>query len=262
MPEATIARPAVSSELAAAASDLLFRLADDCLVLGHRNSEWTGLGPILEADIALSSMAQDEIGHAQAYYRMLESLGHGDPDSLAFGRPIERFRCASLVCLPRGDWARAVVRQYLFDAALAVRLESLVSCAFEPLAALSRKVRGEHKYHLLHGRTWLQRLGRATDESRSRMQTAVDELFAHALGLFEPTAQDAAIARLGVQAAEADLVAPWRRSVEPQLAEAGLSVPRSATPIYGGRAGKHPPELAELLGALRKVYALDPAAKW
>ena len=92
-----------------AAINLLYRLADDELVIGHRNSEWTGHGPILEADIAFSSMAQDEMGHAQAYYTMLNQLGERDPDTLAFGRKPREFRCASLVCLPKGDWGFSVL---------------------------------------------------------------------------------------------------------------------------------------------------------
>ena len=102
--------------------DLLYRLADDEMVLGHRDSEWTGHGPILEEDIAFSSMAQDEMGHAQAYYQMLHELGDSNPDTLAFTRNARQFRCASLVSLPNNrDWAFCVTRQFLYDAAETVR---------------------------------------------------------------------------------------------------------------------------------------------
>jgi ring-1,2-phenylacetyl-CoA epoxidase subunit PaaC len=253
---------APSAEQSAALIDLLFRLADDELVIGHRNSEWTGLGPIIEADIALSSMAQDEIGHAQAYYRLLHDLGRPDPDTLAFLRGPEEFRCASVAALPRGDWAFSITRQFLYDAAESVRLKALAVCSYRPLAELARKIAGEEKYHLLHGRTWVTKLGQGTDESRSRMQTALDAAFPHALGLFEPTKHDRAIAAMGLQPPESALRDRWGDVVEPVLAEAGLTAPSGVEPVYGGRAGRHPPELAELLEAMQKVYRIDPAAKW
>ncbi|MFO0972396.1 MAG: 1,2-phenylacetyl-CoA epoxidase subunit PaaC [Phycisphaerae bacterium] len=252
----------VAAPLRAAAVDLLYRLADDSLVIGHRNSEWTGLGPILEADIALSSMAQDEIGHAFAYYRLLHELGEAEPDALAFLRPAGQFRCASLVCLPRGDWAFTVVRQLFFDAALAARLDSLAASAYAPLAALARKIRGEQKYHLLHDRTWMARMAGGTDESRRRSQAAVDELYAHALGLFEPTPADGAIAELGVAAREADVAAAWHGLVDPLLQSVKLTIPAGARPVLGGRTGVHPPALGELVEAMQRVYRIDPAAKW
>ena len=144
--------------------DLLYRLADDELIIGHRDSEWTGLGPILEADIAFSSMAQDEMGHALAYYHLLSELGEGDPDTLAFGRSPEQFRCASLVSLPKADWGFSVLRQFLYDTAECVRLSALAHSAYRPLAHLARKLQSEEKYHLMHGRMWVLRLGDATDE--------------------------------------------------------------------------------------------------
>ncbi len=245
-----------------ALADLLLRMADDELVIGHRNSEWTGFGPILEADIAFSSMAQDEIGHAQAYYRLLQDLGHPDADTMAFARPSAKFRCSSLVCLPRGDWAFSVVRQFLYDAAESVRLEALASSSYAPLATLVRKLRGEEKYHLLHGRTWMMKLGSANDESHARMQKAIDELFPHALGLFEPTQHESAIASYGIQPRESVLLEEWRRSVEPVIREAGLRVPANASPVHGGRTGKHAPALAEMIDAMQKVYRIDPSAKW
>ena len=149
-----------------AAINLLYRLADDELIVGHRNSEWTGHGPILEADIAFSSMAQDEMGHAQAYYQLLHQLGEREPDALAFGRKPREFRCASLVCLPKGDWGFSILRQFLYDASETVRLTALSQSALVPLAQLTAKLRGEEKYHLMHGRSWVLRLGNATEEDR------------------------------------------------------------------------------------------------
>lgn len=265
--------------------DLLYRLADDGLIIGHRNSEWTGLGPILEEDIAFSSVAQDKMGHALAFYNLLHELGEPEPDLLVYTRGPEEFRCASLVvleCFPvaedskgevlcnnptrdrlvsTGDWALSLVRQFFFSESDAVRFEALSTSSFEPLAQLVRKFRGEIKYHTMHGRAMLAKLGSA-DTSRARIQAAVDVLWPHALGLFEPTAHDAVLAEAGVSPTEAELCKAWRQEVEPLLHDAGLQIPAGARPVYGGRAGKHPPEMKALLGDLQKVARLDPGAKW
>lgn len=241
---------------------LLYRMADDELIIGHRNSEWTGHAPILEADIAFSSMAQDEMGHAQAYYDMLHVLGERDPDTLAFGRKPREYRCASLVCLPKGDWGFSLIRQFLYDAAEQVRLTALAESSLVPLAQLTTKLRGEEKYHMMHGRTWVLRLGNATTESHAKMQAALDRAYPHALGLFEPTEFDETLAQAGVCPREEELQKQWESAVAPVLDDAGLEVPDSARPVFGGRVGKHPPELAELLDQMQAVYSIDPAAKW
>ncbi len=242
--------------------DLLYRLADDELIIGHRNSEWTGHGPILEADIAFSSMAQDEMGHAQAYYQMLHELGERDPDTLAFGRKPRDFRCAALVCLPKNDWGFSILRQFLYDAAETVRLAAFVESSLTPLAQLATKLRGEEKYHLMHGRNWVLRLGSATDESRRIMQAALNIAYPHALGLFEPSEFDETLAQSGICPRENELQNQWESAVAPVLKEAGLTVPTSAQPVYGGRFGRHPAALKQLLDGLQLVYNIDPTAKW
>lgn len=241
---------------------LLYRLADDELVIGHRNSEWTGHGPVLEADIAFSSMAQDEIGHAQAYYRMLHELGEADADTLAFGRTVRQFRCAALVALPKGDWGFSVLRQFLYDTAESIRLKALSEGTLVPLAQLAAKLRGEEKYHLMHGRGWVLRLGDATEESHKRMQDALDTLYPHALGLFEPTEYDEVLTQSGICPREDELQKEWASAVCPVLREAKLRVPDIAVPVHGGRVGRHPAVLRELIEQMQSVFQLDPAAKW
>jgi len=253
---------ALNDRSRAAVIDLLYRLADDELIIGHRDSEWTGLAPILEADIAFSSMAQDEMGHALAYYQLLSELGEGDPDTLAFGRSAERFRCASLVSLPKADWGFSVLRQFLYDTAECVRLGALVHSAYQPLAHLARKLQSEEKYHLMHGRMWVLRLGDATDESRRIMRDGLAAAYPHALGLFEPTDADEPLAQAGICPRESDLRRQFESAVTPVLREAGLSAAPNAEPVYGGRAGKHPEALVSLLDGMRLVYHTDPDAKW
>jgi ring-1,2-phenylacetyl-CoA epoxidase subunit PaaC len=245
-----------------AVKDLLLRLADDELVIGHRNSEWTGHGPILEADIAFSSMAQDEMGHARAFYEMLHELGERGSDEMAFGRKPRDYRCASLVSLPKRDWAFSIMRQFLYDAAEAVRLAALAESTLVPLAQLATKLRGEEKYHMMHGRSWVLRLGSGTDESRRKMQDALTLAYPHALGLFEPTEFDETLAQTGIQPHEDELRSQWESAVAPVLCEAGLQIPDNPVPVYGGRVGRHPAELKELLDQMQVVYNIDPTAKW
>ncbi len=252
----------IKGDARAALIDLLYRLGDDDLVIGHRHTEWTGLAPILEADIAFSSIAQDQIGQAQAYYTLLHELGEPDPDSLVFDRDCRAFRCASLCVFEKRTWAFSTVRHYLYDACKELKLAALIESTYTPLAKLTRKLRGEQKYHVMHGRMWISRLGNATEESHGLMQSAVDALFPHALGLFEQTEHSEKTAAFGLGPDEATLCDAWRETVTGTLTESGLQPPLDAEPIYGGRRGEHIGAMTELLDAMRKVHKLDPTAKW
>lgn len=248
-----------------AIKDLLYRLADDEIVIGHRGSEWTGIGPILEEDIAFSSMAQDEIGHAQAYYIILNQLfGEADPDKLAFGRKAEEMRNSQLTEQPITDYAFSLIRHFLYDVAETIRLESLSKSSFMPLAELAKKLLREERYHYLHAVTWINQLGRATTEANQRLQAALDLAYPMAYGLFEPTAFDAAIASEGLQATESELEAKWEETVAKLILDAGLRIPevKDKTLFYGGRQGKHSPHLEAMLAEMGEVYAIDPAAIW
>ena len=119
-----------------AVKELLYKVADDLLILGHRNSEWTGMGPLLEEDIAFSSMAQDKIGQSLALYTILEQLGEPPPDVVAFMRKGSEFRNAIFVELPNGEYDFSLIRQFLFDNGLAIRFEMLTNSAVQTLAAL------------------------------------------------------------------------------------------------------------------------------
>jgi ring-1,2-phenylacetyl-CoA epoxidase subunit PaaC len=248
-----------------ALKDLLYRMADDALIIAHRNSEWTGLGPLLEEDIAFSSIAQDKLGHAYALYQMLETLGEGDPDVVAFARDAATFRCCQLVEHPIGDYAFSLVRHFMFDTAEANRYEMLEASSFEPLAKLALKVRGEIKYHTFHAVTWLEQLGaKGNEESHARMQSAVNEVFPLALGIFEPSEHDAALAAEGVFAGESELERRWLAAIAPTLAAANLTLPdrSSVEPVYGGRKGFHTDHLQPLLEEMGEVFRIDPTAEW
>jgi ring-1,2-phenylacetyl-CoA epoxidase subunit PaaC len=237
----------------------LLALADDELLLGQRDSEWTGHAPLLEEDIAFSNIAQDEIGHARLWYTILhEQLGQPHPDRLAFWREAHEFRNATLVELPKGDWAFTIVRQYLFDEYEKVRNAVLAHCGYQPIEDAVNKIAREEVYHLMHSSGWVQRLGDATEESHRRMQAALDQLWPHALGLFEPIEHDAEFS------AQLDRIKlAWREAVTPTLTRATLIIPANALPAIGGRRGMHTPHLNALLAEMQKVaHSEAPEAVW
>src|SRR5262245_15088978 len=164
---------------------LLRAMADDELILGHRDAEWTGHAPILEEDIAFSNLAQDELGHALVWYSLLEQITGRSPDEMAFAEQWDAFTCCRFVTYPRGDFAYTLIRQYLFDEAEQVRLLALTHCSYQPLRDAARKIQAEEIYHLQHSRGLVERLGDATEESHRRMQTALTAAFPQALGMFE-----------------------------------------------------------------------------
>src|SRR4051812_33905745 len=168
-----------------AISEMLYKMADDQLIIGHRNSEWTGMGPLLEEDIAYSSMAQDKIGHSLCMFNLLHELGEQEPDIAAFTRDASQFHNCILVELPNGEYDFSLIRHFFFDHAEAIRFRMLGDSSFAPLAAVARKIKGELKYHTLHADTWVRQLGNGTGESIRRLQKSVDTLFPFALGIFE-----------------------------------------------------------------------------
>jgi len=165
-------------------TELLLQLADDELVLGWRDSEWTGIAPFLEEDVAFSSIAQTEIGHARAFYELAAAELDTTADELAFDRRPEEYRCAPLVELNLvHDWAKSVARRWLYETADAIRVDSLKASDWPELAGLAAKIEREEAYHALHAGMWRDRLTRST--ARERFATAVDELWPYALGLVE-----------------------------------------------------------------------------
>jgi ring-1,2-phenylacetyl-CoA epoxidase subunit PaaC len=248
----------------AALKELLYKMADDQLILGHRNSEWTGLGPVLEEDIAFSSMAQDKLGHSLAFYGLLQDLGEPDPDTLAFRRPAEAFRCCQFVELPIGEYDFSLIRHFLFDQAEAIRFSLLAQSTYAPLVELVHKLQGELKYHLLHANVMIKKLGNATPESISRLQGSLETAFPYALGMFEPSPFEAEIIAAGLYAGEETAREAWLENIQQGLAQTALVLPDpgQVQPVLGGRLGHHSTWLPALLAEMSEVIGLDPEAKW
>jgi ring-1,2-phenylacetyl-CoA epoxidase subunit PaaC len=171
--------------------ETVLAFADDELVLGWRDSEWTGVAPFLEEDVAFSSIAQGEIGHARALYELAVGVVGGDADTLAFDREPEEYRCAPFVELALvGDWAGTIARHWLYEEADAIRVAALKESDWPELAGLSAKMDREEAYHRMHARMWLEKL-----EGTEQVEAAIAELWPYALGVLEP-AQRGAFAEL------------------------------------------------------------------
>jgi ring-1,2-phenylacetyl-CoA epoxidase subunit PaaC len=239
----------------------LLAMADDELILAHRNSEWTGHAPILEEDIAFTNIALDELGHARIWYELHSALSGASADELIFFREAGDYRNLRLVELPRGDWAFTMLRQYLFDAFEVVRAEALQHSAYQALADAAAKVLQEERYHYRHTETWIRRLGLGTAESHLRTQTALEKIWPYAAQLFQVIAPelerppDAIYPELGV------LRARWEEMVLPFLADAGLQAPPLNQVVREGR-DVHTEHLAQLLEELQEVARQDPDAAW
>ena len=248
-----------------ALKDLLYKMADDALIIGHRNSEWTGIGPMLEEDLAFSSMAQDKIGHAIALYKILhEVLGEADPDTLGFKREEKDFKCCQFLEQPIGEYDFSIIRQFLFDHAELLRYEMLTQSSFQPLAQLAKKVKGEIKYHVLHADTFIKQLGNGTEESRTRLQSALNSSWYLALGIFEKSEFEAGLIKEGVFAGEDELKKRWLEKISPVLESANLKIPVTdeSKIIYGGRKGFHSEYLKPLLEEMTEVLRTDINAEW
>lgn len=162
--------------------ETVLAFADDELVLGWRDSEWTGVAPFLEEDVAFSSIAQGEIGHARALYELAAGVLGGDADALAFDREPAEYRCAPLVELQLiHDWAATVARHWLYETADSIRVADLMGSDWAELAGLAAKMDREEAYHRMHAGMWAEKLG--GDE---RFEAAVERLWPYALGVLEP----------------------------------------------------------------------------
>ena len=245
---------------------LLLALADDKLILGHRNSDWTGLGPILEEDIAFSHMAQDEMAHAQAIYEFVGQMIGKSADELAFGRKPEEFRCAHIVEVPdEFDWATAMARKFYCDHFDLLRLQRLSQSSLKPLADLSRRIADEEQLHVTHVDGWIKRLGRGGSESSERLQKALDALAPQAVWLFEPFDGLKALVDAKVYpGSDFPMADAWTDALQTVASGAGLKVTIEfgSPDSKGGRRGVHTPHLKELLDEMCEVYRIEPGAAW
>jgi ring-1,2-phenylacetyl-CoA epoxidase subunit PaaC len=249
----------------AALDSKLLGLADDEFILGHRNSEWTGHGPILEEDIAFANLALDELGHGILWYRIVAHLRGEDPetypDKLVYERAAGEFQNVDVVALPHADWAFSMLRQFLFDAYESVHVPTLLASNYRPIAEAATKIKQEEVYHLYHTRAWVQRLGLGTDESRRRLQTALAQLWAPFQQLFAPGADESLLVDAGITPDLRPVHGKWCDAVVPFLESSGLVVPDAGI-VPDVRRPANLERMTALIGELQEVSRIAPGAVW
>lgn len=253
-------------------------LADNSLILAQRNSEWTGHGPVLEQDIAITNIALDLLGQARNFYQYAASFYNGfgadekqasdnyiprpwkayrrelQEDDLAFLRDENQYLNLLLAELPRGDWAFSILRQFFFSAYQFFLYQCLQQSGDTQLAAIAEKSIKEVTYHLRWSSEWVIRLGDGTEESNRRISKALEELWPFTGELFVPAAFETVDVSL--------LKESWLQKVQAVFAEASLEVPKSTWFQSGGKEGRHTEYLGYLLAEMQYLQRTYPNAIW
>lgn len=239
--------------------DYTLHLADNTLVLGQRNGEWCGHGPVLEQDIAITNITLDLVGQARSLYQyaaLLKADGSTE-DSLAYLRTEREFKNCLLVEQPKGDWAQTILRQFLFSSYQYYLYQHLQNHTDTTLAAIAEKSIKEVSYHLRWSSEWVIRLGDGTEESHRRMEKAVEELWRYTGELFAPAPYEK---ELGIDVAS--LKYDWSKKIKAVFDEAALIVPSSIYIQEGGKTGIHTEHLGFILSDLQYMQRAYPGCEW
>jgi len=243
-------------------------LADNALILGHRNSEWTGHGPILEQDIALSNIALDLIGQARNFYQYAATLDNtsATEDSLAYLRDTHQFKNCLLVEQPNGHWGNTILRQFFFSTYQFYFYEQLQHSNDQTLAGIAAKALKEVTYHLRWSAEWVIRLGDGTEESHTRMQNSMEDLWKFTGEMFIPASYEIELAKDGTAVDLLSLKSKWEEKVNAVLTEATLndeSGNRQKTWMQtGGKDGRHSEHLGFVLAEMQFLQRAYPGAEW
>ncbi len=234
-------------------------LADTNLIIGQRNAEWCGHGPILEQDIAITNITLDLIGQARSYYQYAATLigNHATEDTLAYLRNEREYKNLLICEQPNGDWGQTVLRQFLFSSFQFQLLQLLLTYNDQTLAAIAEKSLKEVKYHLRWSSEWVIRLGDGTEESHQRMENAVAELWRYTGEMFMPAAYEK---ELGIDVAS--LKYEWSKNVKQVFDEATLSIPSGVWMQEGGKTGTHTEQLGYILTDLQYMQRAYPNSEW
>lgn len=240
------------------------RLGDTNLILGHRLSEWTGHGPFLEEDLALTNIALDLTGTANSlleYAASIENKGRS-ADDLAFFRNDRQFYNVQLVEQPNGDYAKTIIRQVFIDCFDLYFYQALAKSKDETLAGIAQKSIKEVTYHLRHSSSWVERFGNGTEESHIRAQNALNELWQYTGELFEMNEVDEALIKEGI-AVDLNLIKQqWEKYISELFEKSTLTIPENVFMQTGSRKGIHTEHLGFLLAEMQALPRMYPSAKW
>ncbi len=244
--------------------EYLLWLGDTALILGHRNSEWCGHGPILEEDIALTNIALDLIGQARmllAYAGETEGKNRTE-DDLAYLRDVLAYRNCLLAEQSNGDFGNTMMRQFLFTAYSFHLQTALLQSADEKLRSIAAKAVKETAYHLRHASDWIIRLGDGTEESHKRVQSALDNLWMFTGDMFVKMPGDQILIESKIIPDTAIIKPLWNDTLNKVIAEATLKLPGSDYMLTGGRTGRHTEHLGFILAEMQFLPRAYPGAKW
>lgn len=239
--------------------DYILHLADNALILGQRNAEWCGHGPVLEQDIAISNISLDLIGQARSFYQYAAELkGSGTTeDDLAYLRDERQFLNILLVEQPKGDWAFTTLRQFLFSSYQQLLFQKLTTHADEQLAAIAEKTLKEVNYHVRWSSEWVIRLGDGTEESRSRILNAIASIWTFTGEMFMSESFETAS---GIVVTE--LETSWREKIKTSFAEANIDAPDNTFMRSGGKKGIHSEHLGFILAEMQYLQRSYPGCEW
>ena len=249
-------------------AELIYQLADDNFIHAYRGSEWLGLAPHIEEDVAYSSINQDTMGHAAMYYELLEALGEGPLNDISHSRSAEDFRNAVILeevngtgtylDQPKYDWAFTVVRQLFFSVLKQIRLESLNKSSYEPLVHASRKIQTEQYYHLMHWQTWFIQLMSSTEGARNRMERAIRRVWRDFGGAITLGRYAKEISELNLIESEEVLEEEWMKRISKIFDQVDFTIEGKPGMERGnGRNGEHTKDLVDALNVLGEVYNSD-----
>ena len=256
--------------------DYLLHLADNALILGQRNAEWCGHGPVIEEDLALANNALDLIGQARMLYQHVATVrkdGKSSEDLLAYFRDVPEFKNYTLLELPhstallptsRGDrdYAVTIARNFLYSALMVQAWAALAASTDAQLAAIASKSLKEVQYHLRHAHDWVLRLGDGTDESHARMQAAFDYLMPFTQEFWSASAMETAAVKTGAGVDMATFKTEWEAMVGDTLQAATLKVPSSSGFVTTGKHGVHSEHLGFVLAEMQSLARAHPEAVW
>lgn len=251
-------------DISTALQQLLLRMGDSTLVLGHRVSEWCGHAPVLEEDIAMANVALDFIGQTQFWLELAGELGGEGKtaDQLAYLRDSAQFHNLLLAEQPNGDYAHTVARQFFFDAWHFLQLQALTRSTEPRIVEIAAKAIKEVDYHLERSSDLMIRLGDGTPESHDRMQVAVDDLWSYTGEMFMGDAHDAVLAQAGLAPQPESLRDTWLTCVQEVMEQATLKVPASTYMHKGGKQGRHTEYLGHLLATMQFLQRAYPGCAW
>jgi ring-1,2-phenylacetyl-CoA epoxidase subunit PaaC len=247
-------------------TDYTLHLADNALILGQRNSEWCGHGPVLEQDIAITNISLDLIGQARSFYQYAaiqinqltdQPINPATEDSLAYLRTEREFKNCLLVEQPNGDWAQTLLRQFLFSSYQYFLYQYLQTCKEETIAAIAEKSLKEVAYHLRWSSEWVIRLGDGTEESHSRMQKAIEELWGYTGEMFIPAPYEK---ELDIDVSS--LKHEWSKKIKTVFDEATLAMPENVFMQTGGKTGTHTEQMGLILTEMQYVQRAWPGCEW